>query len=126
MGEAGIGGKACARNGWLIRQMADSFLAAKKSAVGFAAVADAEDGDGQAVVAEANAIVAAAEAELGRVNALELLYVAGAGFGEAFDGVLDAAGDAFIESGQVFQSRPCPFDLHYSNYSNPSLRIASA
>ena len=36
---------------------------------------------------------------------------------------LDASGDAFIESCHVFQCRPGPFDLHYSN---PSLRIASA
>jgi hypothetical protein len=45
---------------------------------------------------------------------LESFYVARAGFGEAFDGFLDPAGDALVEIGHVTQSRLRPFDLHYS------------
>jgi hypothetical protein len=39
-----------------------------RSAVGFAAVADGEDGDSLAVVVEADAVVADAEAELVQIN----------------------------------------------------------
>ena len=62
-------------------------------------------------------------AEFGRVDGLEAPDVTGAGFGEAFDGLLDTAGDGFIEGGHVLQSRPGSFDL---SYSSPSRRIASA
>lgn len=72
---------------------------------------------------EADAVVADSQAELGRVDILEELYVAGAGFGEALDGLLNAAGDAFVEIGHVSQGRLGPFDLHYSS---PSRRMASA
>ena len=72
---------------------------------------------------EADAVVADAETELWRVDALQALEIAGTGFGEALDGLLDAAGDALIETSYVSQGRLSPFDLRYSN---PSLRIASA
>lgn len=75
------------------------------------------------MVVEADAVVADAEVELGRVNALELFHVASAGFGEALDGVFDAAGDALIDSGHAGQGRFGPCDLHYSK---PSIRMASA
>ena len=48
---------------------------------------------------EADAVVANAETELGRVDILETFYVAGADVGEALDGLLDAAGNAFVEIG---------------------------
>jgi hypothetical protein len=37
--------------------------------------------------------------------------------------LLDAPGDALVETGHVVQGHLSPFDLHYSS---PSLRIASA
>ena len=80
--------------------------------IGFSSVADAEDGYGLAVFVEADAVVADAKAELGRVDALQALHIADAGFGEALDRLLDAAGDALIETGHVGQSRTGPCDLH--------------
>lgn len=68
-------------------------------------------------------MVAHAKAELGRIDTLKTLSVAEASFLEAFNGLLDSAGDAIIESSHVGQGRRNPCDLHYSN---PSLRIASA
>ena len=41
------------------------------------------------------------EAKLGRVDPLEPLDVAGAGLGEAFDRLLDPAGDPLVEVGHV-------------------------
>ena len=52
------------------------------SSVGFSAVFDGGDVEGVAVVVEADAVVADAEAELGRLDVLEALYVAFAGGGE--------------------------------------------
>lgn len=75
-------------------------------------MADAENGDGYSVVVEADAIVADAEAKFGRVDALEPSNVAGAGFGKAFEGVLDAAGDDTLKRGHFGQCRPGPRDLH--------------
>ena len=45
---------------------------------------------------EADAIVADAETEFGRVDPLKPFHIAGASFGEAFDGLLNAAGDTLI------------------------------
>jgi len=48
-------------------------------------MADAKDGDGHAIVVEADAVVANAKAELGRFDTLEPSDIAGAGFGETFE-----------------------------------------
>src|ERR1035438_1789874 len=73
------------------------------SAVGLAAIADAEDLDGLALLVEADPVVADAEAILGRIDTLEPFHVARAGIDEAFDRLLDPAGNALIECGHVLQ-----------------------
>src|SRR5579859_5090341 len=85
---------------------------AARSAVGVFAVADA---DGLVIQLETDAPVADAQAELGWVDALEFFHVPGAGFGEALDGPLHAAGDAFVERSQVLQGGLSPFDLSHSS-----------
>ncbi|MGA3261309.1 MAG: hypothetical protein ABSE35_20685 [Bryobacteraceae bacterium] len=52
-------------------------------------------------IVESHSVVADAEAILGRVDALEPRYVARAGIGEAFDSLLNPAGDTLIECGHV-------------------------
>ena len=92
------------------------------SAVGFAAVADAEDAHGVVVLMEADAVVADSQAELWWVDILEAFDVAGAGFGEALDGLLTRA-MPLSRSAMSAKAVSVPLDLHYSS---PSLRIASA
>jgi len=67
------------------------------SAVDFAAVLDAGDFDGIAEVMEAGAVVADAEAELGRFNVLEALHIAFAGVDELGQGVEDAQGGVLVD-----------------------------
>src|ERR1035438_1988934 len=81
------------------------------SAVGLAAIADAKDLDGLALLVEADPVVADAEAILGRIDTLEPFHVAHAGIGQAFDRLLVPAGNALIECGHVLQCRPGPLDL---------------
>ncbi len=60
--------------------------------VGFFAIANAEDSNRASVLVEANPVVADAEAELGRVDTLELFYVTGSCYCEALNSLLDSAG----------------------------------
>jgi hypothetical protein len=73
----------------------------RRSTVGFLAVADAEDFDRIAMIVKADAPIADAQTELGRMNAAESVDVAGAGGGEAVDCGNDAEGDWAVQCGQV-------------------------
>jgi hypothetical protein len=66
------------------------------SAVRFAAVADAENAHDVVILLEANAIVAVTETKLWRVDSLKPFHVAGARFGEAFDGLFDSTSDSLM------------------------------
>ena len=72
------------------RKPASDFGGPDGSAVDFAAVLDGEDEDGIAVVIEADAVVADAEAHFGRLDVLKTFYVAFTGDEIAGEGVQDA------------------------------------
>ena len=71
------------------------------SAVDFAAVLDAGDFDGIAEVMEAGAVVADAEAELGRFNVLEALHIAFAGVDELGQSVENAQGGVLVDGAKL-------------------------
>ena len=60
-----------------------------------------EDEDGVSEVVEADAVVAGAEPELGRLDTLEPLHVAFAGGEIAGDGVEDAEGRNLVDGAEV-------------------------
>jgi len=93
----------------------DGFEVCSGSAVDFAAVLDGEDEDGIAVVVEADAVVADAEAHLWRLNVLKALYVAFAGGEIAGDGVQNAQGCVLVDGAQVGLGRVSPGDLFLSH-----------
>jgi hypothetical protein len=78
---------------------------------------DAEDADYAAVLIETDAVVARAEAELGRVDPAKLFDVTEGGVGEALDGAFDTVGDASIEPGHIQQRGPGPLDLPHGSPS---------
>lgn len=81
------------------------------AAAGLIARENAEDLHRCGVQVESDAVAADAESILWRVNVREPLGVAGASGGEAFDALLDAAGNAFVERGHIGKGRFGPLDL---------------
>ena len=69
-------------------------------AVGFAAVFYGEDQDGVSEIVEADAVVAHAETELGRVDVLESLDIAFAGGKVTSHDMQDAARGGLVDSGR--------------------------
>ena len=80
-------------------------------AVGFSAVSDGGDVEGVAVVVEAEPVVADAEAELGRLDALESFYVAVAGGGEGGESVKNAEGGGLVDGAELGLGLVPPVDL---------------
>jgi hypothetical protein len=80
-------------------------------AVGFAAVADGGDVEGMAEVVEAEPVVSDAEAELGRLDALEPLYVALTCGGEIGESVEDAEGCGLVDGAELGLGLVAPGDL---------------
>jgi hypothetical protein len=86
------------------------------SAIDFAAVLDAGDFDGIAEVVEAGAVVADAEAELGRFDVLEALHVAFAGVDELGQGVENAQGGGLVDGAELGLGLVSPDDLFGHGY----------
>jgi hypothetical protein len=70
-----------------------------------------EDFDGVAEVMEADAVVADAEPELGRVDVLEALHVAFAGSNKTSQSVKDAEGGGLVDGPELGLGLVCPDDL---------------
>ena len=73
--------------------------------ISLSAMADAQHPNRLAVLMEPHTVVADPEAILRWVDALQFLYAAGAGVGEALDGPFDAACDALVERRHMLQRR---------------------
>ncbi len=78
-----------------------SMAVRSRSAVGFAAVFDGSDANGVFVFMEAHAVVADAEAELGRLDVLEMLDVALASVQIAGERMEDAESSGLIDGAEL-------------------------
>ncbi len=80
-------------------------------AVDFAAVSDGGDVEGVSVVVEAEPVVSDAEAELGRLDALESFYVALAGGGEGGESMKNTEGGGLVDGAELGLGLVAPVDL---------------
>ncbi len=72
---------------------------------------DGGDEEGVAVVVEAEPVVSDAEAELGRLDALESFYVALAGGGEGGESMKNAEGGGLVDGAELGLGLVAPGDL---------------
>jgi len=82
------------------------------SAIRFAAVADAQHAHGLLFPFKADPVSSDAKPVFGRFDALQPFHISGAGGGEAFHRLFNAAGSTFIEIRHLVQRGLGPFDIH--------------
>jgi hypothetical protein len=95
------------------------------SAIRLPAIEDADDADRFFILPEADAIIADAQAENRRVNALEFLDVDGTALGQPVNSLPNSASDAIFEFREIVKRGLVPPDLLHLKPVNPDLNGAS-